>query len=92
MVEAYCPLVRNQKADNEVLVGLAKKHDKSTAQILIRWSLQKGLVTLPKSDTPSRIESNAEVYGFELSSEDMKQLDDLDEADAGAIVQPVDNS
>lgn len=92
MVEAYCPLVRNQKADNEVLVALAKKHNKSTAQVLIRWSLQKGFVTLPKSDTPSRIEGNADVFDFELSDDDMKQLNELDEADAGAIVQAVDNS
>src|SRR5690348_6769902 len=79
VVEAYCPLVRNQKADNETLVGLAKKYNKTTAQVLIRWSLQKGWVTLPKSDTPERIKANAEVFDFELSDEDMEVLNDLDE-------------
>lgn len=92
MVEAYCPLVRNQKADNETLVGLAKKYNKSTAQILIRWSLQKEWVTLPKSDTPSRIKENGDVFNFEISDEDMKALNDLDEGAAGAIVQAVTNS
>lgn len=92
VVEAYCPLVRNQKADNETLVGLAKKHNKSTAQVLIRWSLQKGWVTLPKSDTAERIKANAEVYDFELSAEDMKALNDVDEGSAGAIVQAVNNA
>lgn len=55
--QAYCPIVRNNKADDPTLTKLAKKHNKETAQILIRWSLQKGYIPLPKSDTPSRIQS-----------------------------------
>ena len=70
---------------------MASKYYKTTAQILIRYSLQKGWVTLPKSDTPSRIEENADVYGFDLSEEDMKTLDNLDQGSAGAIVQAVKN-
>ena len=46
---------------------------------------------LPKSDTPGRIEENADVYGFELSKEGMERLDGLDEGEAGAIVQAVKN-
>ena len=92
VVEAYCPLVRNQKAHEETLVGISKKLGKTTGQVLIRWSLQKGFVPLPKSDTPSRIEGNADVYGWEISVEDMKRIDDLDQGDDGAIVQPVVNS
>lgn len=92
IVEAYCPLVRNQKADNETLVKLAKKYNKTTAQILIRWSLQKDWVTLPKSDTPERIKANADIFDFEISTEDMKSLNDLDEGSGGAIVQAVNNS
>jgi diketogulonate reductase-like aldo/keto reductase len=84
--------VRNYKANDEVLLGLAKKHDKTTAQILVRYCLQKNWVPLPKSDTPERIVGNADVYGFELSSEDMKTLDDMDEAEAGSIVQWVKNT
>ena len=70
---------------------MSKKHDKSTAQILIRYSLQKGWVSLPKSDTPSRIEANADVYGFDLSDGDMKTLDSLDLGADGAIVEAVKN-
>ena len=70
---------------------MSKSHDKSTAQILIRYSLQKGWVSLPKSDTPSRIIANADVYGFELTDEDMKALDSLDQGANGAIVQAVTN-
>ena len=91
VVQAYCPLVRNQKAHDETLVALAKKYDKTTAQILLRYSLQKGWVTLPKSDTPSRIEGNADLYGFDIDGKDMKALDDLDQGADGAIVQAVKN-
>ena len=70
---------------------MSKSHDKSTAQILIRYSLQRGWVSLPKSDTPSRIQANADVYGFELTDEDMKTLDSLDQGANGAIVQAVKN-
>ena len=91
VIEAYCPLVRNLKAHDQTLVDMSKKHDKTTAQILIRYSLQKGWVSLPKSDTPSRIEANADVYGFSLSDEDMQTLDSLDQGAEGAIVQAVKN-
>lgn len=84
--------MRNYKANDETLVSIAKKYSKSTAQILIRYCLQKDWVPLPKSDTPSRIKENAEIYDFDISAEDMKTLDDLDEGAAGAIVQAVDNS
>ena len=57
----------------------------------MRWSLQKGFVPLPKSDNPGRIEENAGVYGWEIGDEDMKQLDELDLGDEGAIVQAVRN-
>ena len=92
VIEAYCPLVRNMKAHDPTLRDMAKKHDKATAQVLIRYSLQKGWVSLPKSDTPSRIEANANVYGFELSADDMATLDGLDQGADGAIVQAVRNS
>jgi diketogulonate reductase-like aldo/keto reductase len=92
VVEAYCPIVRNQKGDDKTLVSIAKKHNKEPNQVLIRWSLQKGFVPLPKSDTPSRIASNADVYGFELDKDDMAKLDGLDQGAKGAIVQAVNNA
>ncbi|KAI9700251.1 MAG: hypothetical protein M1836_002265 [Candelina mexicana] len=91
VVESYSPLVRNKKAHDPTLKSLASKYDKSTAQILIRYALQKNWVPLPKSDTPDRIVANADVYGFELAKEDMQTLDDLDEGEMGAIVQAVKN-
>ncbi|KAK4939226.1 hypothetical protein LTR10_020422 [Elasticomyces elasticus] len=92
VVEAYSPLVRNYKANDPTLVSLAEKYNKSTAQVLIRYCLQKNWVPLPKSDNPERIKQNADVYGFDIAAEDMSTIDDLDQGAAGAIVQAVDNS
>ncbi|KAI0180639.1 aldo-keto reductase [Hypoxylon sp. FL1284] len=74
-VEAYCPVVRGQRFGEKVLVELSEKYGKTQAQVLIRWSLQKGHVPLPKSVTPSRIKENADLYDFELAAEDMAKLD-----------------
>lgn len=90
-VEAYCPLVRNQKANDEDLKAIADKHGKSTPQILVRYCLQKNWVPLPKSDTPSRIKQNADIYDFTLSDEDMATLDKKDQGAKGALVQIADN-
>lgn len=78
VLEAYSPLVRGREFDTPVLAEVAKKHGVTPAQALVRWSLQKGFVPLPKSVTPARIEVNADVYSFSLDEEDMKKLD-LDE-------------
>ncbi|KAL9100736.1 MAG: hypothetical protein Q9163_003921 [Psora crenata] len=74
VVEAYCPLVRGQRFGEESLQKLAKRHGKTPAQVLLRWSLQKGFVPLPKSVTYSRIEENADIYNFELPEDDMNGL------------------
>ncbi|KAL4081116.1 NADP-dependent oxidoreductase domain-containing protein [Scleroderma citrinum] len=85
VVQAYCPLIRG-RMDHPVIQQVANKHNRDLAQILIRWSLQKGFVPLPKSVTPTRIRSNANVYDFELSPEDMGQLDFLDLGQEGAVL------
>lgn len=82
--------MRNYKANEPTLVSIAEKYGKTTAQILVRWSLQKGFVPLPKSDNPDRIKNNADVYGFSIADEDMAALDSLDKEKEGAIVQWVD--
>jgi len=90
IVEAYCPIIRG-KMDHPVIQEIAAKHNREPAQVLIRWSLQRGYVPLPKSATPSRIHSNAQVYDFELDEEDMRKLDSLDRGKEGAISwNPVD--
>ncbi|KAF2458160.1 NADP-dependent oxidoreductase domain-containing protein [Lineolata rhizophorae] len=74
LLEAYSPLVRGQRMDDPLLRSLMKKHNKTAAQILLRWSLQKEFIPLPKSVTPSRIEQNAAIFDFELDVKDMQRL------------------
>jgi diketogulonate reductase-like aldo/keto reductase len=74
-VEAYSPLVRGERWGEKSLEQLAEKHGKSEAQILLRWSVQKGHIPLPKSVTPSRIKDNAALWDFSLSDEDMAALE-----------------
>jgi len=91
VVQAYCPVIRG-KMDHEVFTSIAGKYKRDPGQILIRWSLQKGYVPLPKSATPSRIESNAKVFDFELDDDDMARIDALDQGKQGAISwNPVDS-
>ena len=78
-LEAYSPLARGQRLKHRVIREIAAKYGRTPAQILIRWSLQHGLVVIPKSVRPERIRENADVFGFELEDEAMTRLDALDE-------------
>jgi len=79
VVEAYAPLVKAQRMDHPVLRRLARKHQATPAQVLVRWALQLGYVVLPKSVQPERIRENAEVYRFELDADDLAAMERLDE-------------
>ena len=74
-VEAYSPLVRGKKWGAPTITNLAKKYGKTEAQILIRWSLDKGYIPLPKSATAERIKANADVFDFELTPEEVQQVE-----------------
>ncbi|KAJ5574353.1 uncharacterized protein N7459_008780 [Penicillium hispanicum] len=74
IVEAYSPLVKATRMEDPILQTLAQKYGKTPAQILVRWSLQKGYVPLPKSATESRILENSQVFDFMLSEADMAGL------------------
>jgi len=78
-LEAYSPLTRGKKLHNTAVEEIAKKYGKTSAQIMIRWSLQHGNVVIPKSSLPTRIAENANVYDFTLSEEDMECLNQLNE-------------
>lgn len=76
--EAWAPLMRGRILDNPTLVELAHKYGKTTAQIILRWDLQKDVITIPKSTHKERIASNANIFDFELSTEDIATIDSLD--------------
>jgi diketogulonate reductase-like aldo/keto reductase len=72
--------------DDPIIEKISAKHgNRDPAQVLLRWSLQKGFVPLPKSATPARIQSNADLYDFSLDETDMEELDSLDKGKDGGI-------
>lgn len=78
VVEAYSPLAHGYGLDNKMLQGIAAKHSKTPAQIMVRWCLEKGLVPLPKSVHPDRVKANIDVFDFALDANDMALLATLD--------------
>ncbi len=78
-LEAYSPLMHGERMNNQTITNIANKHNKSNAQVLIRWSIQHSNVVLPKSTTPERITENINVFDFELLESDMRALDGLNE-------------
>jgi len=79
LVEAYSPLTRGKRLDNTTLETLGREYKKTPAQIMLRWGLQHDLIMLPKSETKSHIESNLDVFDFEIERSDMQRIDSLDE-------------
>ncbi|OXM87353.1 aldo/keto reductase [Paenibacillus rigui] len=77
-LEAWSPLMQGN-LDIPVLTELAAKYGKSAAQIILRWDLQNGIVTIPKSVTEARIRENGNIFDFSLSEEDIAKLDALNE-------------
>lgn len=78
-IEAWSPLMNGELLTNETILSIAKKYNKTAAQIILRWDIQSNIVTIPKSMTPSRIEENLAIFDFELSNEDVNTLNQLNE-------------
>ncbi|MDP1420974.1 aldo/keto reductase [Peribacillus simplex] len=78
-LEAWSPLMQGELLDNDVLQAIATKHGKSVAQVILRWDLQNGIVTIPKSTKEHRIVENSSVFDFELTGEEMNQIDALNQ-------------
>ena len=80
IIEAYSPLVHAKRMDEPKLGAISEELGKTPAQILIRWSIQRGMVVLPKSVNKSRIIENFSVFDFDIPDSMMKKLDELDES------------
>ncbi len=78
-IQAWSPLMQGQLLTHPVIVELAKKYDKSPAQIILRWDLQRDILLVVKSVHVERMRSNADIFDFHLDSEDMNKLNQLDE-------------
>lgn len=77
--EAWRPLMGGNMLEIPILKGLAEQYDKTPAQIILRWNIQNGIVTIPKSIDPQRIEENFDIWDLELTRSDMDAIDELDQ-------------
>ncbi|PAD67793.1 aldo/keto reductase [Bacillus sp. 7586-K] len=78
-LEAWSPLMQGQLLDHPLLQEIAKSYNKTVAQIILRWDLQNGVVTIPKSTKEQRILANANIFDFELNAEDMERINRLND-------------
>ena len=76
-VESWSPLARGKVFDNQLLKDIAKAHQKSVSQICLRWITQHNVIIIPKSNSPERIEENINIFDFELSEDEMNQINHL---------------
>lgn len=79
VLQAYSPLTRGKRLDDETLIAVGKEYNKSAAQVMIRWAMQRGVVPLPKANTKAHIEENLSIYDFELNPLHMQQINELNE-------------
>ena len=78
LTEAWSPLGQGTLLDDQTITDIARAHQRTPAQVILRWHLQLGNVVIPKSATPKRIEENFQVFDFELSDEEMGRIQKLD--------------
>lgn len=78
-IESWSPLMRGRVFQIPLLQELSKKYGKTISQIVLRWDLQMGVVTIPKSTTISRIKENADIFKFEITEDDMDKIRKLDD-------------
>jgi 2,5-diketo-D-gluconate reductase A len=78
VTESWSPLAQGAVLDDPVITAIAEAHDRSAGQVVIRWHIQLGCVVIPKSVTPERIAENFDVFGFELSGDEMAAIEKLD--------------
>ena len=78
VIEAYRPLTKGAKLNDERITTIAARYGKSPAQVLIRWSLDHGFVVIPKSSHRERVQENCDLFDFELTTEEIQTLDSVE--------------
>lgn len=78
VTEAWSPLAQGEVLDDPVITSIAEAHERTPGQVVLRWHIQLGNVVIPKSVTPDRIQQNLHVFDFELSDEEMSEIESLD--------------
>ena len=79
VLQAYTPLIRGEKMNESKLVAMANKYEKTPAQIILRWAVQMGVSTIPKSVNLKRIQENFAIFDFSISPEDMLKINQFNE-------------
>jgi 2,5-diketo-D-gluconate reductase A len=77
-VQSWSPLAQGKVLNENVILNIGKKHNKSAAQVTLRWHIQRGLIVIPRSKNPVHIAENINVFDFELSEDDMATISGLD--------------
>lgn len=78
-IQAWSPLMQGQLLKNKVILDIAKKYNKSAAQVILRWNIQQDILLNVKSVHNNRMISNADIFDFELDDRDMDRINMLDE-------------
>jgi diketogulonate reductase-like aldo/keto reductase len=78
-LQCYTPLMRGQKHNHPAIVQIAQQYSRTPAQIILRWAVQQGLSTIPKSENPARIKENFNIFNFEIAAPDLDILNNLNE-------------
>lgn len=80
-IQAYSPVARMDPKliKNEILVSISKKYKKTVPQIILRWNIEHNIVTIPKSGTKNRIIENIDIFDFELTNDEVRQIDEINE-------------
>jgi 2,5-diketo-D-gluconate reductase A len=81
--EAWSPIAQGAVLDDPEITALADRLGRTPAQVVLRWHIQRGNIVFPKSATPARMRENFEIFDFELSPEDVRQIDALDRGEEG---------
>ncbi len=81
--EAWSPIAQGEVLDDPVIEGISKKVGRTSAQVVLRWHVQRDSIVFPKSVTPSRIKENFELFDFELNPDDMERISALDKGEKG---------
>ena len=81
--EAWSPIAQGKVLGDEVITGIAAAHDKTPAQVVLRWHIQRGDIVFPKSVSPERVKSNFEIFDFSLDGDEMTAITGLDRGESG---------
>lgn len=77
IITAYCPLAHGELINEPTLKKIGEKHNKSASQVSLRWLIQKGTIVVPKASSEKHLKENLEIFDFELSVEEMQEIDGL---------------